>query len=197
MESLYYLSLSYLRENYHLIDFTALNPDVSHDMVSMIRDPRYLSVNNELKCYDIINRDELDVYLVAYHKNSKYVTVYDGPRYHYEIATIENGRASTHAPGYNISPLYMIYEIATDTFYKVDRGCFKQFEHHVYPKEFLHGEYADIFTNCARYCITRALVEARTFDTVCPGLLEWAIEHGYVSREIIVPRDKVVRQCDA
>jgi hypothetical protein len=152
-------------------------------------------VNKELKCHDIDDRDELDVYLVAHHKNSKYVTVYNGPRYHYHIDTIEDGRESKHISGYKISSVNFIYEVATDTIYKVDRKCFKPFEHHVYVREFLRIGYKDIFTGHEKYCTTRALVEARAFDILCPGMFEWAMEHGYVSREIIVPRDKVIRQC--
>lgn len=149
-----------------------------------------------LTCYHVQELFELTLRLISHYSGSAFVTALkevDRTGY-FEKSTIR-GITSELTPGYRIAIMDGAYEIATDTFYRFDITEFnRQCKVYVRARETLRVEYHDImkdhFWSSQRAEV--GLIESCAINKLLPGLLDWLITHGCVSRPILIPRDKVI-----
>ena len=192
MESLYVIALRYLRNNYRLINFTALSAEIAEDVYAIMIDPHHLSLCVEVKCRRGHTVYGIDTFIVEHYPDSKWVTeikIGDMNRFDMIRADIADSRFRVTIYGH-------VYDKTTDKFYKVDYSFMKPFTHGVYKSEFneLTGnddsddsdDCGDVSPNCQFQ-----VVEDQAFDEF-PGVIE-LIEKQPFAEQLKIPRRMFLR----
>jgi hypothetical protein len=189
MESLYVLSLQYLRKNYQLINFTALDADTSRDMAAIMADPYYLSNHCDFKCRYWYERDALHLYMAEHHLDSKWVIEVPAP----DLAQnhqIIRWTAGTPSSRFVYMSTKELHDLNTDKYYKFNHPISDEFKHNVYTVEI-----KNVITKPGPLMwqnITE-IVEDRVFD-MFPGFLEWAEKNNFVSEQIVMNRRSILKK---
>jgi hypothetical protein len=188
MESLYVLTLQYLRKNYRLIDFTALDADTSSDMAEIMADPYHLSEHSDLKCRYWYNYDDLHLYIAEYHLDSKWVIEVPAPDLT-QHARFGLARAPSSRFVYMTS--FDLYDRHADKYYNFNHPIDAKFKHNVYSVEIKHM--VNLPERYSRVNECTEIVEDRAFD-ILPGYLEWAEKYDVVSKQITIPRRMILKK---
>jgi hypothetical protein len=184
MESLYVLSLRYLRKNYNLINFTVLNADIAKDIVNIIVNPYYLSAHSDMKYRYWYQTLDLDIYIVEHYSNSKWVSEQPAPDFTQD-RIISFNRVPNSRFGQSTSSLN-VYDQHTGKSYKVDWSFITPFKRCIYNRD-IKRILPEFQTNSHEYSCT-TIVEDRAFD-IFPGLIEWAEKHNVISGQLKIPRE--------
>lgn len=174
MESLYYLTLSYLRKNQHLITDN-LNYTVSHDITEIIKNKNYLS--SFLRCRKVYNWNAIYSYIAKHHVNTKYVASCLTEKYKLTDLT----KLPKYIKGYYITQDGHIYQPSNKTIhYIVNLHCYK-FEHRLTPKT----DFINIFMSTDK----DEIIISEEFFKGFPNLLDWLERNDNISKKLIVKKD--------
>jgi hypothetical protein len=208
MESLYVLTLQYLRKNYRLINFTVLSTEIASDVAAIMADPYHLSVCSDLKCRRVYSTQGIDVYIAEHYPSSKWLI--ELAQHEMNLLQVLTWRINNDR--FSRTSFNNLYDTITGKYYKIDWSFIKPFEHGVYRTECLplisypdanvidytDGNDSDHSDNS--YASDKEdpyeqlrVVEDRAYD-IFPGLIEWAEEKGLLSEQIIIPRRMIIRE---
>jgi hypothetical protein len=185
MESLYVLTLRYLRKNYNLINFTVLNTDIAEDVVNIIVNPYYLSADSDIKCRYSYQTLDLDIYIVEHYSDSKWVSEQPAPDFTRD-RIISFNRVPNSRFGQSTTTLN-VYDRHTGKSYKVDWSFTAPFKRCIYNRD-IERILPEFQANNSHFRDCTEMVEDQAFD-IFPGLIEWAEKHDAISEQLKIPRE--------
>ncbi|SIP86084.1 Hypothetical protein PACV_371 [Pacmanvirus A23] len=185
-ESLYYLALSYLRENYQLINFTKLNNVTGHDMFEILKNPLHLSTVTV--CRRVYNWKALYCYIVKYCKGTKYVE--DSGFYNDScIITIKKYWENPVDELY-IDPHWNICDLSTGRGYRVINVNLRAKKYRITSDEFIKNN-IHLFRGNFGDSILCESIFSEILDAIKP-----ACQQGYISDKIFIYNDLIQKlQC--
>ncbi|QYB17694.1 hypothetical protein PV-S19_0330 [Pacmanvirus S19] len=176
MESLYCLTIRYLVKRYNLINFEKLNPIVSSDLITAIKNPYYLKQN--IKCRVVYKWGAILSYLVKNHPQSRLIAE----------SKVEKG----FTPKCEINIQYIdgfaqiwgdyVYDTTNQKVYRRSENFLRQFKH------FINGDFVRKHRKVFKYLVLA--FEERAFNEF-PDLIKWATENKYMSNPIFIPLNVV------
>ena len=176
-ESLYRITLSYLRENYHLINFTKLNYQARKDMFKIIENHSHL--RKACVYRKIYNWKAIYSYMVKYYPTSYYFTSID------MNLPIDTSKHKTYIDGIYMSYNSRIIDQVGNKIYYI-----KEYVKHAFKYKILCNE---IIKNNPHLMNKKG--EPNVYDirffVEFPGLVEWAVKQNYVSGELFIYRELV------
>lgn len=196
-ETLYRLTLSYLRQNHHLINFIKLNHQACKDLYKVIKDKNYIS--NVLTCRVVHNWRAIDSYLAKYYPTSKYFTFLpfvenSNTKKSEEWINVDRIKIITGAMKSYINDIYVnvggkyIYDTSTDIKYKFhDHKTVSKFGYKICDEATKKIIVADRYDTAFVY-------DNELFNKLPKDLIIWAIENDYLSDPIIINRKFLKRK---
>ncbi|SIP86082.1 Hypothetical protein PACV_369 [Pacmanvirus A23] len=193
-ESLYRITLSYLRKNRQLINFTKLNHQTTNDMFKIIKNKEYLS--NVVKCRVVYNWGAIYSYLAKYHHDADFITCDECPGADDDIFITDDKQY--------VDDFYIledaVYKISTDTIYYVsvtknddcmyyvtDINLVKKLSHMLQKSDY--ENYNQIVHCWGRGHQRPNLVHNVKMFKHCPDLIEWAVANDHMSEELFIYKD--------
>lgn len=191
MESLYVLVLQYLRKNYQLINFKALNSETSKDMAAIMADPYYLSEHTDFTCRYWYEHDALQLYIAESQLDNKCIVEVPAPNFRHSRQII---RWTTGTPSSRFA--YMstgeLHDLNTGKYHKFNNPINDEFKHNVYSDDIQHLVTKD-FNVYSCYGSICKIVEDQAFD-MFPGFIEWAEKHNFISEQITISRYMILKK---
>ena len=177
-ESLYHITLIYLRKNRHLVNFTKLNQPTIIDMFKIIKDKTHLS--KLLICRSVTNDNWMALYsyLIKYHPN--YTT--NRPR-KCRAGDLDITGWNTYIKDLYINPrVNSIYDLSKNTMCDIHRpkkhmkSCYIVKNQDIMQKFGIDRDYALVY-------------DIKLFSKFPKDAIEWAIKNNHLREPILISRE--------